>query len=68
VVRRCILRDAAGGRGEDVLPLAGQIKVVEDYWQQVEGMFSPESCIETHCLLKNLQNERVRRRLPRLFI
>jgi len=61
-----IIRDLLGGRGEDALPLASQIAVMESNWEAIRSLFDLARRGGTHSRLDGLRKQRVRRMFPGL--
>ena len=59
-----ILRDLLVGRGEDVLSLSDQIKIIETSWPVLIERFCPAHREDTHRQLALLRKERSKRRFP----
>lgn len=62
-----IVRDLIKGRGEDVLPITEQMRIIEDNWSAIADAFAPANREETHKRLDILRNERAKRRFPKAF-
>jgi len=62
-----IIRDLVKGRGEDVLPITEQMRIIEENWPAIADAFAPEHREQTNHQLNAMRKERAKRRFPKLL-